>query len=212
MRGLTIESVAAASGASKMTIHRMWPSRGALALEGHVATVESTLTFPDTGDVEADIRTQIQSFVHLLTTTTAGRVIAELIGRAQTDPDLMAAYLATYSGPRRDLAEQHLDKARTEGQLRQNLDGESIVDQLWGACYHRLLLPNNPSTQPSRTHWSTTSFTASALDRRPCPACPAAARRGSVPPQEPRRASTQGFRDLLKRPDPRTRQRPEPAS
>jgi len=142
--GFTIEGVAAASGASKMTIYKMWPSKGALALEGYFATVESTLTFPDTGDVEADIRTQLQAFVHLLTTTTAGRVIAELIGWAQIDPDLMAAYLATYSGPRRDLAVKRLDKARTEGQLRQNLDGESIVDQLWGACYHRLLLPNQP--------------------------------------------------------------------
>jgi len=24
------------------------------------------------------------------------------------------------------------------------LDTESVIEQLWGACYHRLLLPNQP--------------------------------------------------------------------
>jgi len=32
------------------------------------------------------------------------------------------------------------------GQLRANLDPETVVDQLWGACYHRLLLPDQPLT------------------------------------------------------------------
>ena len=30
------------------------------------------------------------------------------------------------------------------GQLRADVDPEVIVDQLWGACYHRLLLPDQP--------------------------------------------------------------------
>jgi len=31
--------------------------------------------------------------------------------------------------------------ARDQGQIRSHVDLEVIVDQLWGACYHRLLLP-----------------------------------------------------------------------
>ncbi len=144
MGGFTIEKVAARSGASKMTIYKLWPSKGALALEGYFTTVESTLRFPDTGDIRADLRSQLHAFIDLLTQTNAGRVLAELIGQAQTDPDLMSAFLATYSGPRRALAVQRLDAARAHGQLRADLDAESLVDQLWGACYHRLLLPNQP--------------------------------------------------------------------
>lgn len=146
MAGFTIEKVAADSGASKMTIYKLWPSKGALALEGYFATVEPILAFPDTGDIEADLRSQLHQFVDLLTQTRAGPVIADLIGQAQTDPDLMAAYLAAYSGPRRQLAIERLDIACEQGQLRANLDAESVVDQLWGACYHRLLLPNQPLT------------------------------------------------------------------
>ena len=144
MGGFTVEKVAQRSGASKMTIYKLWPSKGALALEGYFTTVEATLTFPDTGDVEADLRSQLHAFVELLTATNAGRALAQLIGQAQTDPDLMQAYLATYSGPRRQLAVDRLESARDQGQLRADLDPESVVDQLWGACYHRLLLPNQP--------------------------------------------------------------------
>lgn len=144
--GFTIEKVAARSGASKVTIYKLWPSRGALALEGYYTTVEPALEFPDTGDLAADLRTQLHAFVDLLTRTQAGRAIAELIGLSQTDPELMAAYRRTYSKPRRALAVARLERARTSGQLRAEVDAESIVDQLWGACYHRLLLPDQPLT------------------------------------------------------------------
>lgn len=30
------------------------------------------------------------------------------------------------------------------GDLRADVDPEVLVDQLWGACYHRLLLPGGP--------------------------------------------------------------------
>jgi AcrR family transcriptional regulator len=144
MGGFTIEKVAERSGASKVTIYKLWPSKGALALEGYFTTVEATLTFPDTGNLEADLRSQLHAFVELLTGSNAGRVLAQLIGQAQTDPDLMHAYLATYAGPRRQLAVDRLEKARGQGQLRPDVDPETVVDQLWGACYHRLLLPNQP--------------------------------------------------------------------
>jgi AcrR family transcriptional regulator len=144
MSRFTIERVAAESGASKVTIYKLWPSKGALALAGYFATVEPVLEFPDTGDVEKDLRSQLHAFVTLLMQTSAGRVIAELIGQAQTDPELMQAYLSSYSGPRRELAVRRLHAARDAGELRTDLDAESVVDQLWGACYHRLLIPNQP--------------------------------------------------------------------
>ena len=80
--GVTFEKVAARSCTSKMTLYKYWPSPGALALEGYFAATEQTLAFPDTGDIERDLKSQLRAFVRLLT-----------------------------------------------------------GDQLWGACYHRLLLP-----------------------------------------------------------------------
>ncbi|MFC4945283.1 TetR/AcrR family transcriptional regulator [Pseudonocardia sp. GCM10023141] len=144
MGAFTMERVAALSGASKMTLYKWWPSKGALALEGYFHAVEQTLHFPDTGDIEADLTSQVRSFVRLISETSAGRVVAELIGLSQTDADLAAAFREHYSGPRRALAVAAMQRAQSRGQLRADIDPEVVVDQLWGACYHRLLIPDQP--------------------------------------------------------------------
>jgi AcrR family transcriptional regulator len=146
MAAFTIEKVANRSGASKMTIYKWWPSKGALALDGYFHRVAPELAFSDTGDIEADLRAQLHAFLRVIRDSAAGRVIAELIGQAQSDPELKAAYLQRYSSPRRALAVAALERATQRGQLRAGLDAESVVDQLWGACYHRLLLPDQPLT------------------------------------------------------------------
>jgi AcrR family transcriptional regulator len=147
MAAFTVEAVATAAGASRTTIHKWWPSKGALALDAYFHALEPALAFPDTGDVEADLTAQLRAFVRVVTGTPAGRVIAELVGQAQTDPELSAALLERYSGPRRRLAVEALLRARDRGQLRADVDPEIVVDQLWGACYHRLLLPGLPVTE-----------------------------------------------------------------
>jgi AcrR family transcriptional regulator len=146
LAAVTFERVAAESGASKTTLYKWWPSRGALALEAYFRSVQPAPAFPDTGDIAADLTAQLNDFVALITRSPAGRVIAELIGQAQTDSDLAAAYRTHYSRPRRDLAVAALERARDRGQLRPDTDVEAVVDQLWGACYHRLLIPDEPLT------------------------------------------------------------------
>lgn len=147
MSGFTIDKVAASSGASKVTIYKWWPSKGALALDGYFKKVEPDLTFPDTGDIKADLRTQLHSFLGVLHEGRGGAVIGELIGQAQTDPELQAAFLQRYSGPRRALAVEALRQTQARGQVRATVDPEIVVDQLWGACYHRLLIPDQPLTE-----------------------------------------------------------------
>jgi len=37
-----------------------------------------------------------------------------------------------------------LERARDRGQIRPDISLDAVVDQLWGACYHRLLLLDEP--------------------------------------------------------------------
>ncbi|MFJ9391846.1 TetR-like C-terminal domain-containing protein [Nocardioides sp. NPDC101246] len=143
---LTFERVARLSGASKTTLYKWWPSIGALALDGYFHAVEDTLAFPDTGDVRTDLVDQLRAFATVMTTTPAGRVLAQLIGQAQTDPELAVAYRERYSAERRRLAVERIDIAKKAGQVRAEIDSQVLVDQLWGAVYHRLLIPDEPVT------------------------------------------------------------------
>ncbi|MFC8798779.1 TetR-like C-terminal domain-containing protein [Promicromonospora sp. NPDC057138] len=146
MADLTFERAARLSGVSKTTLYKWWPSRGALALDGYFHAVQPTLAFPDTGDIRADLLEQLHAFVRLMTTTPAGRVLAELIGESQTDKDLAVAYRSLYSSGRRGLAAERLRRAQERGQIRDDVDVRVVIDQLWGAVYHRLLIPDEPIT------------------------------------------------------------------
>jgi AcrR family transcriptional regulator len=141
---LTFERVAREAGVSKTTLYKWWPSRGALALDGYFHAVKATLAFDDTGDIRADILNQLRAFGLVMTGTIGGRVLLELIGQAQTDSDLSAALRVHYSSERRRLAGERLRAAQEAGQIRPDLDVQVMIDQLWGAVYNRLLVPDLP--------------------------------------------------------------------
>jgi len=144
IRAVTFERVAAEAGSSKMTLYKWWPSPGALAAEAYFAQSQPALAFPDTGDLRADLVTQLTSFVDLLTRQNRGRTVAELIGSAQSDPALRAAWTEQYGRPRRELARERLRAAVATGELPTTADIDVIIDQLWGAFYHRLLVLDAP--------------------------------------------------------------------
>lgn len=62
--------------------------------------------------------------------------------RTPTSP----AYRRLYSSGRRELAYERLTRARERGEIRDDVDVRVLVDQLWGAVYHRLLVPDEPVT------------------------------------------------------------------
>jgi len=144
LSAVTFGRVAEESGSSKMTLYKWWPSPGALAAEAYFAQSAPVLDFPDTGDVRADLVTQLTSFVRWLTDDGAATPVSELVGAAQIDADIAHAWTQRYAHPRRELARGRLRAAQEQGQLRNDADLDIIVDQLWGACYHRLLVLKVP--------------------------------------------------------------------
>lgn len=142
VHALSFSKVAARAGVSKMTLYKWWPSPGALAFDAYFDTFKETLAFPDTGDIGRDLTTQLHSFVDLLNRN--GPAIAGIIGAAQGDPGLAEALSTHYVIQRRALAVERLTRAQQVGQIRAEAELETIVDQLWGAVYHRLLMPAQP--------------------------------------------------------------------
>ncbi|MBY6413452.1 TetR/AcrR family transcriptional regulator C-terminal ligand-binding domain-containing protein [Rhodococcus sp. BP-252] len=141
---ITFDKVAAQAGTSKMTLYKWWPSPGALAYEAYSSVVDDVVSFEDTGDISADLKTQLRSFVSLLTAERSGHIVAELIGAAQSDPALADEFIRSYAGPRRTRMVGRLQAARRVGQIANGIDLDVVIDELWGACYLRLLLPTLP--------------------------------------------------------------------
>src|SRR5687768_14431775 len=65
--GLTMERVAAESGAAKTTLYRHWPTKAALCMDLYLEEAGRELRDPDTGDIERDLRQIVNGVVRLQT-------------------------------------------------------------------------------------------------------------------------------------------------
>ncbi len=144
MDRFTIEGVAARSGVSRMTIYKWWPSRGALALDGYATFAEPRIAFQDTGSVRADLIAEVEALIRLLTDTPAGTVIAGLVGAVQSDRILAQEIRDRYFLPRRRMGIDALRQGQERVELRDDLDLEVVIDQIYGAIYNRLLFGLQP--------------------------------------------------------------------
>ncbi|WP_458688956.1 TetR/AcrR family transcriptional regulator [Nocardia tengchongensis] len=136
---LTIEAIAAQAGVGKQTIYRWWPSKGAIALEAINDHVGSATDFPDTGDIAADLRTQITALSRMLA-GDAGCVYRGVIAEAQNDPRLLEMVRETFVEPRSRMAGRRLETAMRAGQIRDDLSLLTMTNMLYGPVYVRFLL------------------------------------------------------------------------
>ncbi|GAA2632001.1 TetR/AcrR family transcriptional regulator [Actinomadura fulvescens] len=136
---VTIEAIAARAGASKKTIYRWWPSKGAVMLELIDETATITAAHPDTGDLAADLRTQLSAVIDLLTPAHTSPV-AGLIAEALNDPDLARDLRDRLIKPRIARFKERMRRAQDAGQLSPEVDLDVALDLLYGPLYHRFVL------------------------------------------------------------------------
>jgi AcrR family transcriptional regulator len=142
----TVEAIAERAGASKATIYRWWPNKAAVFIEAMREAAAIELPFPDTGDVEQDIRLQLQNFVKLLTGRRGGTFRA-FIAAAQSDPGVAEAFRTLWIKPRRAQAHEAFERHRAAGRLPATIDIEVLIDVLYGPLYFRLMAGHRPLNQ-----------------------------------------------------------------
>lgn len=144
--GMSIEEVAARAGVGKATIYRRWSSKGALALDAFLVEFKQQQPLPDTGTLRGDLRAELRAWITAVTRTPAGRILGDLIGEAQHDEELAASYRERVLEPLRQQHRIMLDRAIARGEIPAGSDREVILDLLFGAAQHRLLLGHLPLT------------------------------------------------------------------
>jgi AcrR family transcriptional regulator len=137
---LTVDAIAARAGASKATIYRWWPTKGAVVLDAFLEEAVPRIGFPDTGSVREDLRRQMGAVIVAMNDTLAGRTLRALVAQSQDDPELAAMFRERFLSGRRHAAIDVLERAKDRGELRRELDPGIVVDALYGALYYRLLV------------------------------------------------------------------------
>jgi AcrR family transcriptional regulator len=142
---LTVEAIAARAGVGKQTIYRWWPDKGTVVLDAYLALVgaDQDLTFPDSGDLEADLRLVLRSLADSLRDPVFERRYRALLAAIQDDPKLAAALLDRLLKPWLAATRQRLRAAQQAGQIR-NDDLDAAAELLYGPIYYRWLLRTGP--------------------------------------------------------------------
>ncbi|WP_449063922.1 TetR/AcrR family transcriptional regulator [Planomonospora algeriensis] len=146
---LSIEGIAARAGVGKQTIYRWWPSKGAVLFDAFLMLSEGAAgdpALPDTGDLEADLKTVLRATVAELNDPRHDEPMRALTTEITHDPELAAAYAERLEGPMRERKKERLRSAQRAGQLAADLDLDVAVEMLWGPLQNRWMLRGGPLT------------------------------------------------------------------
>ncbi len=145
---LAVEAIASRAGVGKQTIYRWWPDKGALVLDAYLALVQGAgeLSFPDTGDLGADLRTVLRSTVDPLADTGYEAFYRALLTAIQGDVKLSAELDERLMKPWLEATRARFRTGAEAGQI-DGADIDAAVDLYYGAVYYRWLLRTGPLTE-----------------------------------------------------------------
>ena len=142
-RALTVEAIAAKAGVGKTTIYRRWPNKGAVVMDAFLSIVGPQTTFPSTdraiNSIQLQMRAQVKAF-----RSKYGKMVRSLVGDGQFDSDVLDSYRQRWILPRRQLARTTIELAIKQGDLRSDLDVDTLIDTLYAPIYYRLMFETGP--------------------------------------------------------------------
>jgi AcrR family transcriptional regulator len=138
LAGLTVDAVAARAGVSKATIYRRWASKEALVLNAWQECVARTPA-PDTGSLRGDLEALIGSLHDGIGSGTMLRVFPQMVAAARTNEELSEEYRRFVAERRRPMREV-LRRARSRGEIAEDVDLDVVHDLLVGPLVYRVLI------------------------------------------------------------------------
>ncbi|GAC1429888.1 MAG: TetR/AcrR family transcriptional regulator [Terriglobales bacterium] len=138
---LSIEAIAARAEVGKATVYRWWPNKAALVIDAFVSVVGEELRFRSAGSAKNALHEQMRRWTEVFR-SPLGRIVATVIGAGQSEPEILQAFREHWVEPRRREARQMLKKGMENGEIRNDLDPDIILDILYGPLYFRLLVQN----------------------------------------------------------------------
>lgn len=143
LQQISIEAIAREAGVGKTTIYRWWPSKATVVIEAFVMNHVSRVTAPkDMQPVEALV--QIMQLLIKEYNGWEGRIVKQVLGEGQSDPDVLREFRERFWNDRRALTQELVNEACRRGALRDDFSPEFILELMFAPIYFRLLLQTAP--------------------------------------------------------------------
>ena len=141
--GLSVDAVAERAGVAKTTVYRRWPGKAWLVAD-LASRLQEEASLEVTGDIRADLARHLVKIAAGLG-AVGPALVADLTAAMANDPEFGATMRARWTR-RRQLAIEALAQAIRRGDVDPGLDPATVVDQLVGPLYYRLLFTDDPLT------------------------------------------------------------------
>lgn len=140
---LSIEGIAAAAGVGKQTIYRWWPSKAAVVFDAILdanSREEGSVTLPDTGDLESDLRLVLRGTVAALADPADDRLQRAITAEIQADLAIADELVRRLLRPQLDATAARVAAGVRAGQVDGSVDPKLAAELLFGPVFHRWLL------------------------------------------------------------------------
>ncbi len=131
---MSMESIAARAGVSKVSLYRRWSSKLAVAADVFRALSETKLP-EDHGSLEADLRFFIAQSVNPRTAKTMAKIVMRTMGEISGNRKLLALYRAHLLNPRMKQLRTVVERARARKELRADLPTDVACAMIAGPLF-----------------------------------------------------------------------------
>lgn len=142
LSGVSIDEVSRASGVSKTTIYRHWPSRSTLLIDA-CSRLGDAYPPPDTGTVRADLHALLTNLAEQLQTAAWASVYPSIIDAAERDPDIAAMQCGLHES---FMAPFHavVERAKNRGEVQRDRPAADLIAAVVGALFYRRWFSKEP--------------------------------------------------------------------
>lgn len=143
LASLTISEIAERAETSRPAIYRRWDSVEEIVIDAFLNEVEGAVMADATRHAPDALRDYITALGRFLG-GRVGRIMAEILGRAQNDAALMERFHADFLRQRRNYGRALIRRGQKEGHFRADLDSDLIIDLYAGPLYFRAFARHAP--------------------------------------------------------------------
>ena len=141
---LTIEGIAARSGAGKQTIYRWWPSKADVLFDALATKADLHVPVTDQGSYAQDLHVFLTASFRLADTPVVLDVLRALMAHAQLDLAFGDRFRESFLYRRRDALGEIVSRARERGDLPPGIAPGTVADIVFGVIWYRVMATRQP--------------------------------------------------------------------
>lgn len=135
---LSIEAIAKKASVGKTTIYRWWPNKSAVVMEAIFSQPAFNNVLPTPRNGVQGVTQQLDKLCRQMSGKN-GRLVAEILGEAQSDPEALRIFIATYLQDRYDVLTSYINGGKQTGEFSDDIDTDSAIDVVLGPVFFRLI-------------------------------------------------------------------------